>query len=575
MSDTPPNPGTEPAGEQPRPTPSSAAPRRGYLRASALMASGSMVSRVLGFVRNFLMGMIVAGTGSAVSDAVSAANYLPNSIWILVGGGVLNAILVPAIVRAIERPDRGEDYISRLMTLVVLAATTVTALCTLAVPALILLTSGTMPEGTSALAIQLGYWMMPQIIFSALYVMCGQILNAHESFGPYQWAPVLNNVVGIVGALAFLGIWGSEGDPSNWTWPMVIALAAFNVGGSAAQVAFLLYYVRKLGLRLRPRWGLRGLGLGKLSRMGLWTFAMLGIAQVGIWASRWSTTNAREASATLTDQGRTLEAARHPALFTLDSAYMAFMIPQGIIAVALVTASFPAIARSASRGDHDEVLREYARTSRILAVPMVLCTAVFAALSAPIMWVIIGGTGRVAAEANALVLVGYMVGLVPFAATYLVKRVFYAYEDARTPFLMQIPATLAPVLCVLPILHLVPAQYAAAAAAGSSSLGSLAGWLLGLWLLSRRVHGLGADTSTAGRTAVVLSKLLLAGVLTTAVGLGLYWLLGDLFWIHRVVAVGLGAGVGLVMTLVFVGLAWMLRVEELRAVVARVRRRRG
>src|SRR5690625_2827403 len=88
--------------------------RARLLQASVLMASGSVVSRLLGFVRNFMFGAILAGSMSAAANAFSAANTLPNTIWILVGGGTLNAILVPAIVRAVKRPDRGSDYISRL-----------------------------------------------------------------------------------------------------------------------------------------------------------------------------------------------------------------------------------------------------------------------------------------------------------------------------------------------------------------------------------------------------------------------------------------------------------------------------
>ncbi|MGP9695371.1 lipid II flippase MurJ [Brachybacterium sp. AOP25-B2-12] len=553
--------------------------RSRQLRASLVMASGSTVSRVLGFGRNFIMGVIVAGTGSAVGTAVSAANLLPNSVWIFIGGGVLNAILVPAIVRAIQRPDRGSDYVSRLMTLVVTAAAVLTLVSIALVPVLVTVTSGRLQAPTLALAIQLGFWMMPQIMFSALYVMCGQLLNAHESFGPFEWASVCNNIVGILGGLAFLGIWGVVPDPTAWTMPMIIAFAAFNVGGSAAQVVFLLFFVRRLGLRLRPRWGFRGLGLGKLSRIGLWTLAMLGVAQVGIWATRWSTGTAQEAAAHFSALGDATQADRYPSLYALDSSYMAFMIPQGIIAVALVSAAFPTIARHASTDDHAGVLLQYVRTSRVLLVPMMLATVLFIGLSAPIMYVIVGGTGKVGAHANALVLTGYMLGLVPFAATYLVKRVFYAYEDARGPFWMQLPNALASIVMIWPILHLVNPLWATAAATAASSVGNLLGWLLGLWLLDRKMSAHGIRLRTARGSGIVLAKLTLAGVVALVAGLGLYLVLGDVFWINRILTVVLGAVVGGVMSALFLGMAWLLRVQELRSVVdlvlGRLRRRRG
>ncbi|MDN6399432.1 MAG: hypothetical protein L0K01_03140 [Brachybacterium sp.] len=541
------------------------------LRASVVMASGSMISRLLGFVRNFLFGAILGGSMSAAANAFSAANTLPNTIWLLVGGGTLNAILVPAIVRAVKRPDRGSDYVSRLMTLVAAASLGVTAVCLVAVPLLLTLTSGLLPPETYALAVQLGYWMMPQIFFSALYVMCGQLLNAHDNFGPYQWAPVFNNLVGILGAGLFLGVWGTVGDPSQWTLSMIVAMAVINVGGSAAQVLFLFWYVKKLDLRLRPKWGLRGLGLGKLSRIGLWSLAMLGLGQLGIWASRWATGGA--VRMTEQYQGQPELAARYPALLTMEWAYLAFMIPQGIIAVTLVTAAFPSISRSAADADHSGALERYSETNRLLAVPMMLCTAVFIALSGPIMWVIGGGTGETAARANGTVLVAYMLGLVPFASLYLIKRVFYAYEDARTPFMAQIPIAALTVLSVPLILTLVDPMYAAASAAGAMSIGNAVAWLVGIGQLRR--HALRHDTHPPSTRAGIslFGRLAASAAVSWAAGTGLVLLAGDLLWSHRLLAVLFGALVAAVMTAVFTVVAHLLRVPEVQRLVRVVRRK--
>jgi len=539
------------------------ASRSRLMKASVVMASGSIVSRLLGFVRNFLFGAILAGSMSGAASAFSAANALPNTVWLLVGGGTLNAILVPAIVRAVKRPDRGSEYVSKLMTLVATVAAVLTLLCMVAVPVLLVLTSGALPPETYALAIQLGYWMMPQIFFSALYVMCGQLLNAHDSFGPYQWAPVLNNLVGIVGAAIFLGIWGTQGDPTQWTLQMIVALALINVGGSASQVVFLFWYVRGLDLRLRPRWGLRGLGLGTLSRIGLWTLAMLGLGQLGIWATRWSTGSAVRANEAAVQAG--IEGTNNPALLSLDWAYLAFMLPQGIIAVTIVTAVFPSISRSAAADDHRAALSRYASTNRLLALPMVLSTVLFIALSGPVMWVIGGGTDPEAARANGTVLIGYIVGLVPFASLYLMKRVFYAYENARVPFLVQIPNTAVSLLGVPIVLTLVPPQQAAMTAALISSVGNVLAWVLGMILLRR--HAARVDTAPPSlRPSLILgAKLAAAAVLTWLVGTGLVALLGDVLWMHRLGAVVLGVLVGAVMCGIFGAVTWALKVEDVRS----------
>ncbi|WP_084252903.1 murein biosynthesis integral membrane protein MurJ [Devriesea agamarum] len=537
------------------------------------MAAGSIVSRALGFVKNFLMGMVFGGTNTIAANAFSAANLLPNSVWILVGGGVLNAILVPAVVRAMTHRDGGTDYLSRLVTLIVILSLAVTAICTLAVPWLLTVGSGQLSSQGYVMAMSVGYWLMPQIIFSALYVLCGQILNAHNSFGPYSWAPVLNNVVGIIGALVFLVLFGTwTGGHGPWTLGMILTLTFINLGGSAAQVALLVVYVRGLGLRLRPRWGFRGMGLMKLGKIGIWSLLMIVLGQLAVFASRWSTENAGQMSAHL--QAKHDPASNlFPAISALDSAYLAFMLPQGIIAVTLVTAIFPSLSRAAAAQDHTAVQRQYASVSRILLVPMMLCTVLFTVLAAPVMWVIVGGSTPAASRATGWVLIGYILGLVPFSASYLMKRAFYAYEDARSPFLMQIPTTAVSLVAVIPILEYVDPGWAAFAAALTTSIGSLLGWILGAFILSRHLRRRGARGSTLRETVEVYAKLIAAAIVSGIAGYAVLKLLDSFLWSSRITAIIVGVIVGVVVTVVFCGIALALRVRELGMAVDMIRRR--
>ena len=569
--------GTE-APEAEAPVPASAGPtgtnvRARMIRSTAIMASGSTISRVLGFVRNYLFGMVFAGSSTIAASAFNAANVLPDSIWILVGGGVLNAILVPAIVRATKQEDRGSDFVSRLMTLVMLVTVGLTILCMIAVPLLLMISNGNLPQQSYVLAIQMALFLLPQIILSALYVMAGQLLNAHDSFGPYEWAPVMNNIVGCVVAGGFLLMWGSAPNAEDWTLTKLIVLSVMNVGGSVAQVAWLWWFVRKLGLKLRPKWGFRGLGLGKLSGLALWTLGMVALGQVGVFATRWATGRASAAIETFSKAHRPDLAAAFPGLTSLGWAYLVFMIPQGVIGVTLVTTSFPAIARHARDEEHSQALARYASTQRMLLTPMMLATAVFTALAVPVMWVIGGGTGPIAATGNGIVLVAYMVGLVPMSAMYLVKRVFYAYEDARAALYMQIPTTLVPLVAFVPILLWVDPHWAAFAAALSASLGNIAGWILGLWLLDRHARRTGVHGSTAGRTASTFGRLAIAMLASLAVGAVFWWLLRDVFFIHRLVAVALSCVDGVLMVALFGGIAAALRVEEVTSAIGAVRRR--
>src|SRR5699024_6195735 len=166
-------------------------------------------------------------------------------------------------------------------------------------------------------------------------------------------------------------------------------------------------------------------------------------------------------------------------------------------------------------------------------------------------------------------------GLVPFASLYLIKRYFFAYEDARTPFLVQIPIAAITLLSVPVILNLVDPQWAAMAAAGSTSFGNLVAWAMGLWMLRRRAAALGVETPSQRAGTIMLVKLGGAGVVSWLVGTLLVALADDLFWIHRGMAVLLGSVVGALMTVVFLAVAWVLRVDEVRGVVGLVERRIG
>ena len=147
----------------------------GIGRASAILASGTMVSRVLGFVRAALLSYVIGSRGF-LPDAYNNATYVPNSIYAIIGGGLLTAVLVPQIIRASSGHDRGEAYVNKLVTLAVMVFAVVTVIVTVASPWLMPLFV-TKPE-TLAIAITFAYWSLPQLFFLALYSVLGEVLNA-------------------------------------------------------------------------------------------------------------------------------------------------------------------------------------------------------------------------------------------------------------------------------------------------------------------------------------------------------------------------------------------------------------
>src|SRR5690606_24720568 len=90
--------------------------KSGLLSASAVMAAGTILSRITGFLRSVL---IVAAIGKSLNaDLFTQANTIPNSLYILVAGGIFNVVLVPQLVRSMKNDaDGGEAYSSRIFSL--------------------------------------------------------------------------------------------------------------------------------------------------------------------------------------------------------------------------------------------------------------------------------------------------------------------------------------------------------------------------------------------------------------------------------------------------------------------------
>jgi putative peptidoglycan lipid II flippase len=237
------------------------------------MASGTIVSRILGFARAVLLAAAIGVTTDA-ADAFGVANQLPNSVYAIIVGGVLNAVLVPQLVRARALADGGKGYIDRFVTLAITVFFAVSVLFTIAAPVLVRLYTSGWTEEQLALATAFAYWCLPQLFFYGLYSIFGEVLNSRSAFGPFMWAPVLNNVVSIAGLLAFIVIFGADptGERSVELWgaDRIALLAGSATLGVAAQAVILLFSWKRIGLSLSLNFRWRGFGLRPAMKAASW-----------------------------------------------------------------------------------------------------------------------------------------------------------------------------------------------------------------------------------------------------------------------------------------------------------------
>jgi murein biosynthesis integral membrane protein MurJ len=532
------------------------------MRSSALMASGTAASRVLGFVRAALLAAAVAPGPSA--DAFSVANTIPNALYILLAGGILNAVLVPQITRAAKQPDGGQEYIDRLLTVAIAALFVITLAITIAAPLFIrLYASREWTDQQAALATAFALWCLPQVFFYGLYTMLGQVLNARGSFGPFMWAPVVNNIVGIAGLIAFLVAAGKGTQPIDTWTPGRVALLSFTATlGVVAQAVILIPAMRRAGIGFTVRWGLRGFGLRTASRVAGWTFASVIVQQIGfIVVSRVTTSAQRVAERAHSDisSGKAV----------YDNALLLFMLPHSLVAVSLVTALFTRMSMSAADNRLDDVRSDLSLGLRLTGLATVVSAVTFLALGPEIMGALFPGNSAADHRGFAYVTMAMMVGLVPFSAQYLFQRAFYAFEDAKTPFLVQIPINgIWAVGNVLSLLFL-PARWIVVGVGFSMAVGNAVGALLSLYLLHRKLGHLDGRRVFATHVKFMVAAAA-GGVLAFGLAKGVDAVLGD-SWIASVISAGLG---GTVILAVYFVLLQRLRVTELDDALGPLLRRR-
>ena len=228
------------------------------LSASALMAAGTVVSRLSGFVRSALL---VAVLGQQLhGDVFSIANTIPNMLYILLAGGVFNAVLVPQLVRAMKNDaDGGDGYTNRIITLAALFLAGVTAVLVIAAPWLMRIfldpSFFTNPELVMQResVIAFARYCLPQVFFYGMFVLLGQVLNARRSFGPMMWAPIANNVISVAVLTAYLVIYGPVHDLCRLGGvdPAVLSGPGSTVGGYTGTQELLLGLGSTLGIAVQ------------------------------------------------------------------------------------------------------------------------------------------------------------------------------------------------------------------------------------------------------------------------------------------------------------------------------------
>lgn len=519
---------------------------RSVARSSAIMAAGTLVSRMLGLVRSILLAAALGKTAE-VFNIFDVANKLPNMIYILLAGGVINAVLVPQITRALKHPDGGKAYTDRLLTLALSILAVVTVVLMIASPLLYRLFDLQAGGDRWKLGTLFALFCLPQLFFYGIYTLFGEVLNARSNFGPLMWSPALANIIQIGGLSWFIAI-TSQHDvarPGGWTMPLVVLLAGSTTLGIVAQALVLIIPMRRVGYRFSPNFTFRGVGLGSASRVAGWAFAAVVVQQTAMFV----TTNVLMVHA----HGVSGSGAQ-------SYAFMLFMLPHSLVTLSLITALYTRMSKSAGAGRTAAVVDDTRTALRLSGLASVAVMIGCLVLVPPLVATLFGPHDAFAISSPTIAM---MLGIVPFTVCVIEQRVFYAYEDAKTPFWMQLICTAVASVCSVLALGLPP-QWIGAGVAAAQSISYLVQAVIGFGWLRRRLGEL-----PVGDVASTYGRLGIAAIVAAGVGLvlriGVTMGVGDTTRLSNLLILVVA---GLAFVLVYVVTARRLRVQEIDQLVS-------
>jgi putative peptidoglycan lipid II flippase len=452
-------------------------------RAFFTVGSYTMMSRILGFVRDILIAATL-GAG-LVADAFFVAFKLPNFFRRLFAEGAFNAGFVPLFTERLERDGKvaGRQFAEEILSVLLITLFVFVTLFQIFMPwAMIGLAPGfrATPEKFD-LAVALTRITFPYLFFISLVSLLGGVLNTLSRFAVVAAAPILLNICLITAITVGVDFTQTPGHALAW------GVAA----AGAIQLAWLGFACQRAGFGLRLRWPRLTKNVKTLLKLVLPAAIGAGVVQINLVIDLILASTLPEGSVSF--------------LFYADRLNQ---LPIGVVGVAVGTAVLPMLSRQIANGrtnDATITLNRAMELGLLLAVP---AAAAFIAMPDLLIATLFqrGAFGESQTAATAMALVAYSTGLPAYILVKVMGPAFFARKDTKTPVIIAS-------ICVLVniILNLILMQFLFHA--GLALATALSAWLNILlmgWVLKRRGHMVWDARFKRRLPAIFLSAIVMA-----------------------------------------------------------------
>jgi putative peptidoglycan lipid II flippase len=510
----------------PETEPPIAAPAKSFLRHAKLIGGLTLMSRVVGLVREVVAAHYLGAR--MVASAFTIAFTIPTQFRKLLGEGALSAAFIPLYAQAQKRggTETGEsasDFAAASVNLLIAILLGITIVGEGVIATAAHFSPADRPD--RILMFKFAAVMLPYVVFVCGGALLSAILQVHQRFGPPAFAPVLLNVVHIavvLGGAAFLGLHGRDNANSpevvRLQTQLALWLAVAVLFAGALQVMVLLPALRDVGFRFRPSVPAFTPAVRRMLVMSIPVAIGAGVLQLSVlldkgisYALQQGVNDAGQAVTHFHWHGQVV---RFPmelgAVRRLDLAQLLYQFPLGVFAIALATAIFPSLSAEALERDRDgfkRVLRQGIEASLWEGLPASIGLILVAEPAARLLF----QHGQITAHDAGLIANStqwYAGAIWAFSMLQIINRAYYALHDTMTPLVMSVVNLVLNLAIEIPLLWWLGES---AMAIGTLISFTIQGVVM-LWMLDRRVKGLGL-----GESAGPVGTMLLATAVMTIV----------------------------------------------------------
>ena len=513
--------------------------QRQILKSASIISVITVVSRVLGYVRDQRLTLLLGTSGLA--DAFVLAYRIPNILRRLVGEGSMTASFIPVFTDYMRNRSRDEtwEFANRLFWTFSVGLAVLAVLGVIFSPLAVRLFSMFGKHEVQTEAIYLNRFMFPYILFIGMAALAMAILNCYHVFGMPAATPILLNISFIIFSTAI--VWKRFASPAG-------ALAVGVLVGGIFQFFLQVPQLVRRGMDFRFGVSFSDPGVCRVAGLMLPGFVGIGIAQINLLVDTVF------ANAKRMPEG------------SLVSLYVADRVTELVLggyAIAVATAILPMMAHQASGGDYEGMKKTFGFALRIVSFITVPAAVGLVILREPIVEILFQHGAFVAESTRmtARALLYYSMGLPAFAAVKLIVPAFYSAQDTRTPVRVAVITLLINILLNLIFLVYFFPKFKNGGPALASALASYFNVMILFIVFRLRFGRLGTREILGSLGRIAMCSAVMGAVCWTALWYSHFASIG-----HFLVRLAVFSGLILGATLIYLGLAWIFRCHEIHEV---------